>query len=84
MNFEPADLDWVMGELLHLFARARQLGVFPHQLDPELFHAAWTVLSMQPFPVRERCHFILMNGHRAFAFPYYRLSGTRYENARIA
>jgi hypothetical protein len=85
MNFEPDDLDWAMGELLHLFARARQRGAFPHRLNPTLFHSAWTVLCMQPFPVRERCHFILMDGQRAFSLPnFHGLSGTRYENARTA
>lgn len=85
MRFDSDDLDWAMGELLHLFARARRRGAFPHLLDPDLFHTAWTVLCAQPYPVRERCHFILMNGERTFTFRYYgRFPRVRYENARIA
>ncbi len=55
MNFDADDLDWAMGELANLFAKANQVGVFPHLLDPELFYGAWTVLNYQPYVVRSRC-----------------------------
>jgi hypothetical protein len=60
MNFEVDDLDWAMGELLQLFARANRVGVPPHELDAALFHSAWSVLNAQPIEVRLRCRDTLM------------------------
>lgn len=54
------DLDWAVGELLHLFARAGRYGVYPHELDPALFQRAWRVLNSQPFEVRRQCYAWLM------------------------
>ena len=55
MNFEVDDLDWAMGELANLFAKANEVGIYPHLLDPKLFYDAWTVLDSQPLAVRLRC-----------------------------
>jgi hypothetical protein len=65
MDFEPDDLDWAMGELLHLFDRASRLGILPHELDPAIFHPAWSVLNAQPFEVRQTAHRTLMQHFRA-------------------
>jgi len=43
VKFEPQELDWAMGELLHLFSQANRLGVYPHELRPDIFHPAWSV-----------------------------------------
>lgn len=64
MNFEPDDLDWAMGELLNLFDRASRLGVLPHELDPGIFHGAWSVLNAQPFEVRQNAHRMLLQHFR--------------------
>jgi hypothetical protein len=64
MQFEPDDLDWAMGELLHLFALAARLGVYPHHLRPDIFHPAWTVLNAQAFPIRQEAHRGLMTIYR--------------------
>lgn len=55
MRFEADNLDWAMGELLNLFAKANVTGVFPHLLAPKLFYDAWTVLDSQPFEIRFQC-----------------------------
>lgn len=60
MRFELDDLDWAMGELLTLFSRANRRGVMPHELNPALFHEAWTCLNAQPFHVSLWWHRILM------------------------
>jgi hypothetical protein len=56
MRFEADDLDWAMGELFTLFARADRLGIDPHRLDPAVFHSAWSVLNAQPFPIRKQLY----------------------------
>jgi len=58
--FESDDIDWAFGELLELFERANRCGIYPHELSPKVFHDAWAVLNWQPFPVRQRCHAVLM------------------------
>ncbi len=61
MNFERDDLDWAMGELMHLFSRASLVGIPPHELDPDLFYDAWTVLCHQKYEVAVRCHWTLIS-----------------------
>ena len=60
MDFEADDLDWAVGELLDLFAQAERVGIPPHELNPDVFHPAWSVLNAQPFEVRQRAHRIVM------------------------
>ncbi len=60
MRYEPDDLDWAMGDLLDLFARADWRRIWPHELDPLTFHAAWAVINAQPFEVRWACRERLM------------------------
>ena len=57
--FEADEFDWALGELLELFDRAVEAGVYPHALDPVLFYDAWSLLCEQPFPVAQRWHKIL-------------------------
>jgi len=64
MGFEPDDFDWAMGELLQLFDRASRLGILPHELDPAVFHPAWSVLNAQPFEVRQTAHRMLLQRFR--------------------
>jgi hypothetical protein len=61
MMFEADDLDWAMGELAHLFSHANRVGILPHELNPDLFHGAWSVLNCQPFVVAEYCRSILLS-----------------------
>jgi len=60
MRFEVDDLDWAMGELLQLFSAANRAGVYPHELRPDIFRPAWSVLNAQPFEVAQRCQRVLM------------------------
>ena len=60
MKFEPDDLDCAMGELLTVFEQAMWEGRWPHELNPTLFHAAWTVINAQPFEVSRKCYLHLM------------------------
>jgi hypothetical protein len=60
MQFDAADFDWAYGELLHLFGQAHHRYCLPHELNPALFYAAWSVLNAQPFEVRDRCQKALM------------------------
>lgn len=59
--FEVNDLDWTMGELAHLFSQANRIGTLPHELNPNLFHSAWSVLNHQPPEIAEQCRNILIS-----------------------
>ena len=61
MEFDLDDLDWAMGELLVLFRRANRIGVYPHLLEPEVFRLGMTAINAQPFRIRQRCLWDLMN-----------------------
>jgi len=54
MIFEPDDIDWAFGELLALFDRANRIGIYPHELNAEVFYEAWALLNTLPFPVRQK------------------------------
>lgn len=79
MRFEADDFDWAFGELLHLFSVACRTFRMPDEIDPALFHEAWTLLNAQPFEVRNKCHKQLMEvwGNRPVFRP--RSSAKRYE-----
>jgi hypothetical protein len=79
-RFDPDDLDWAMGELMHLFAKASRLGQFPHYLDASLFYEAWGVLNAQPFHVRDRCRQILLDRFNPFEFGGFADRRRRYAN----
>jgi hypothetical protein len=64
MRFDRDDWDWALGELLHLFKRANECGIYPHELDPDLFYEAWTILNMQNFEVRKYWHDVLIKSLR--------------------
>lgn len=59
--FEGDDLDWAIGELLALFDEANAVGIYPHELNPTIFHDAWGLMCEQPFVVAQYWHRILMN-----------------------
>jgi len=50
---EAEDLGWALGELLELIWRGKRSGVMAHELEPKLFQACMTVISNQPFEVRQ-------------------------------
>lgn len=56
MNFEGDDLDWALGELMHVTSRAKVAGVLPHLYDPALFAACRRVINAQPFEVAAPLH----------------------------
>ncbi len=61
MEFEADDLDWALGELLHLTQEAKRYGVLVHKFDPELFSQCMRCINMQPFVVRERAMRIFLD-----------------------
>jgi hypothetical protein len=54
MDFEADDLDWALGELLHLTQQAKRCGMLVHKFNPELFSACMRCINNQPFAVRQR------------------------------
>src|ERR1035438_5353016 len=48
MQFAVDDFDWAFGELVHLFSVACRTYRMPHEINPALFHEAWTLLNPQP------------------------------------
>jgi len=59
--FASDEFDWAFGELLELFERANRCAIYPHELEPKVFHDAWYALNRQPFLVRQRCYAVLMS-----------------------
>ena len=81
MKFDADDFDWAYGELLHLFTMAGRTWRMPHEIDPNSFYSAWSVLNAQPFEVRDACQKGLMlvwgGGHEYRSRLF---SRKRYEN----
>jgi hypothetical protein len=75
MNFEADDLDWALGELLHLTWQAKRCGMLVHKFNPEFFAACMRCINAQPFAIRERAFkaFLNLDPHKVFV---------GYENAR--
>jgi hypothetical protein len=58
-EFEADDIDWALGELLHLIWRGKSAGVMAHEYNPLLFYRCIQVIGMQPFAVRQKCKKII-------------------------
>lgn len=54
-EFEGDDLDWAMGELLHMIWQAKRAGMLPQVFNPLLSYRCMLVISHQPRNVAERC-----------------------------
>ena len=54
-EFEDDDIDWAMGELLHMIWRAKRAGQWAHNYNPLLFYRCMQVIGCQPLEVRRRC-----------------------------
>lgn len=80
MRIDADDLDWAFGELLHLFSLAGRTYRRPHEIDPVLFHEAWSVLNAQPFEVRDQCQKRLMEVWTKPPIDKSRSAAKRYEN----
>ena len=80
MRFDADDFDWAFGELLHLFSIAGRTYRLPHEIDPALFHEAWSVLNAQPFEVRDKCQKRLMEVWTKPPIDRSRPFAKRYEN----
>lgn len=68
MKFEADDLDWALGELLHLTQQAKRCGMLVQHFNPELFAACMYCINAQPFAVRQHAFKIFMNlnPHKVF------------------
>jgi hypothetical protein len=51
-DFDDDDIDWAMGELLHMISLANRAGMSPQRFNPLLFHRAMRVIGRQPHAVR--------------------------------
>jgi len=56
MNFEIDDLDWALGELLHMTWKAKCAGILPHLYDPVLFADCLRLIHHHPFVVQQYCN----------------------------
>lgn len=54
-QMDEMDLDWALGELLHMVSKASRVDVLPHRYDPDCFYACMCVINRQPYEVRRRC-----------------------------
>lgn len=54
-EFEADDLDWALGELLHLISESQRTAYRPEDYQPLLFYRCMHVLGRQPLDVRLDC-----------------------------
>lgn len=66
MNFEDDDLDWAMGEMLHMIKLADRFDIPPHEYNPELFFQCMHIIGRQPFEVKARVWPTLQLAHPNF------------------
>lgn len=64
--FEADDLDWAMGELLHMFWLAKRARMQPHDFNPLLFFRCMQVIGCQPLEVGQRCMQIINDAKPKF------------------
>lgn len=60
-EFEIDDLDWALGELLHLISESKRTSLRPEEYQPLLFYRCMHVLGCQPLDVRLDCLVIIRN-----------------------
>ena len=68
MNFEGDDLDWALGELMHLTSQAKSAGALPHLYNPVLFAACRRVINAQIFGVAAPLHAIWLEMEPTFIY----------------
>ena len=68
MGFEIDDLDWALGELLHITHMAKRYGMLVHKFNPDLFSECMRCINNQPFAVREEAikPFLSLKPHKVF------------------
>jgi hypothetical protein len=59
--FDDEDIDWAMGELLHMIGEAKRAGRWPHEYNPLLFYRCMHVIGRQPLEVGMNCMEIVRN-----------------------
>ncbi len=70
--FEVDDLDWALGELLHLIWQGKCAGVMAHEYNPLLFFRCMQVIGMQPLAVRQKCKKIIDDTHPHWVRGYFK------------
>ena len=65
-DFNADDLDWVMGELLHMIWQAKRVGMLPQDFNPLLFYRCMQVIGYQPLDVGLCCIQIINDTMRGF------------------
>lgn len=59
------DVDWAMGEFLHMIDLANRAGMAPHQFNPLLFHRCMRVIGRKPHAVGSELMKIILAHIRA-------------------
>ena len=54
-EFDVDDLEWAMGELLHMIWQAKRAGMLPQEFNPLLSYRCMQVIECQPRVVAEYC-----------------------------
>lgn len=65
-EFEVDDIDWAMGELLHMIWVAKRAGVRAENFNPLLFYRCMHVIGRQPLGVRLKCIKIIRDAEPGF------------------
>jgi hypothetical protein len=73
------EVDWALGELLHLIEQGKRVGIMAHELDPALFSACMRVIGAEPFEVRIHIHRIIQATEYWRVFHYQRIKGRVYK-----
>jgi hypothetical protein len=54
-EFDADDIDWALGELLHMIWQAKRAGCPPHKYNPLMFTRCMHVIGRQPVDVGYQC-----------------------------
>ena len=60
-EFDIDDIDWAMGELLHMIGEAKRARCWPQAYNPLLFYRCMHVIGRQQLEVRLGCIEIVRN-----------------------
>ena len=65
-DFNADDIDWALGELLHMIWQAKRVGMRPEDFNPLLFYRCMQVIGCQPLDVGQRCIQMIEDSMRSF------------------
>ena len=82
-EFEADDIDWAMGELLHMIWVAKRAGVRAEKFNPLLFYRCMHVIGRQPLGARLKCIKIIRDAEPGFVRAWFHGSGDTQKRVSV-